>query len=70
MKPDVVLFGEMLPADAMAEAESLANRADLMSLWSGHGAPSIRHRRASHLLRSLTDETSALTGGWSPATAG
>jgi len=40
-----------------------ANRADLMSLWSGQGAPSIRHRRASHLLRSLTDETSALTGG-------
>ena len=30
VKPDVVLFGEMLPADAMAEAESLANRADLM----------------------------------------
>jgi NAD-dependent deacetylase len=30
VKPDVVLFGEMLPADAMAEAESLALRADLM----------------------------------------
>ncbi len=30
LKPDVVLFGEMLPADAMAEAESLAARADLM----------------------------------------
>ena len=30
MKPDVVLFGELLPADAMAEAESLAARADLM----------------------------------------
>ncbi len=30
VKPDVVLFGEMLPADAMAEAESLAARADLM----------------------------------------
>jgi NAD-dependent deacetylase len=30
LKPDVVLFGEMLPADAMAEAESLANRAELM----------------------------------------
>jgi NAD-dependent deacetylase len=30
VKPDVVLFGEMLPAAAMAEAESLAARADLM----------------------------------------
>jgi NAD-dependent deacetylase len=30
VKPDVVLFGELLPADAMAEAESLASGADLM----------------------------------------
>jgi NAD-dependent deacetylase len=30
VKPDVVLFGEFLPADAMAEAEALAARADLM----------------------------------------
>jgi NAD-dependent deacetylase len=30
VKPDVVLFGEMLPADAIAEAESLAERAELM----------------------------------------
>lgn len=30
VKPDVVLFGELLPADAIAEAESLASRADLM----------------------------------------
>lgn len=30
VKPDVVLFGELLPADAMAEAESLAVRADLL----------------------------------------
>jgi NAD-dependent deacetylase len=30
VKPDVVLFGEMLPAEAMAEAETLAERADLM----------------------------------------
>ena len=30
MKPDVVLFGELLPADAMAQAESLAAGADLM----------------------------------------
>jgi NAD-dependent deacetylase len=30
VKPDVVLFGELLPADAITEAESLAERADLM----------------------------------------
>jgi NAD-dependent protein deacetylase/lipoamidase len=30
VKPDVVLFGELLPAEAMAEAESFAARADLM----------------------------------------
>ncbi|HYU15204.1 MAG TPA: NAD-dependent deacylase [Candidatus Acidoferrum sp.] len=30
VKPDVVLFGEMLPAEAMAEAEVLAERAELM----------------------------------------
>jgi NAD-dependent protein deacetylase/lipoamidase len=30
VKPDVVLFGELLPADAMAEAESLAVGAELM----------------------------------------
>jgi NAD-dependent deacetylase len=30
LKPDVVLFGEMLPADVLAEAEQLALAADLM----------------------------------------
>jgi NAD-dependent deacetylase len=30
VKPDVVLFGEMLPHAAMAEAEALASRADLL----------------------------------------
>jgi NAD-dependent deacetylase len=30
VKPDVVLFGELLPADAMAGAEALAARAELM----------------------------------------
>jgi len=36
-----------------------ANRADLVSLWSGQGAPLLKHRRAADLLRSLvagTDE--------------
>ena len=30
VKPDVVLFGELLPAEAMSEAEALSARADLM----------------------------------------
>ena len=30
VKPDVVLFGELLPTEAMAEAEALSVRADLM----------------------------------------
>jgi NAD-dependent deacetylase len=30
VKPDVVLFGELLPAEAISEAEDLATRADLM----------------------------------------
>src|SRR4051812_35781121 len=30
VKPDVVLFGEFLPADAMHEAQTLAERCDLM----------------------------------------
>ena len=30
LKPDVVLFGELLPEDAMAEAQRLASKADLM----------------------------------------
>jgi NAD-dependent deacetylase len=30
LKPDVVLFGELLPAAAMAEAQALAQEADLM----------------------------------------
>ena len=30
LKPDVVLFGELLPAAAMAEAQTLAEQADLM----------------------------------------
>jgi NAD-dependent protein deacetylase/lipoamidase len=30
VKPDVVLFGELLPQDAMAEAQELATRAGLL----------------------------------------
>jgi nitronate monooxygenase len=43
---------------AQLKAAALAaNRADRMSLWSGQGAPLLRHRRAAELLRSLVAET-------------
>jgi nitronate monooxygenase len=45
---------------AQLKAAALAaNRADLISLWSGQGAPLLKHRRATELLHSLvigTDE--------------
>ena len=39
-----------------------ANRADLMSLWSGQGAPLLKHRRAGDLMKSLIAETDAAAG--------
>jgi hypothetical protein len=33
------------------------DRADMMSLWSGQGAPLLKHRHAAELLRSLVSET-------------
>jgi NAD-dependent protein deacetylase/lipoamidase len=56
LKPDVVLFGELLPADAMAEAESLASRADLMlcvgsslEVYPVAGLPSVTMGRGGRL---------------------
>jgi NAD-dependent deacetylase len=56
VKPDVVLFGELLPADAMAEAESLAARADLMlcvgsslEVYPVAGLPSVTLGRGGRL---------------------
>lgn len=34
-----------------------AGRADLVSLWSGQGAPLLRHRHAAELLRFLVEDT-------------
>jgi nitronate monooxygenase len=34
-----------------------ANRADVISLWAGQGAPLLRERRAAQLLRYLIDDT-------------
>jgi nitronate monooxygenase len=45
-----------LKSAALAE-----NRADVISLWSGQGAPLLRHHRAGELLRSLIDETDTQT---------
>ena len=45
---------------AQLKAAALAaNRADVISLWSGQGAPQLRHRRAAELLHSLVEETDA-----------
>ena len=56
VKPDVVLFGEMLPFDAMAEAEGLASRADLMlcvgsslEVYPVAGLPSVTIARGGRL---------------------
>ena len=56
VKPDVVLFGELLPADAMAEAESLAARADMMlcvgsslEVYPVAGLPSVTLGRGGRL---------------------
>ena len=40
-----------------------ANRADVISLWSGQGAPLLKHRRARELLRSLVSETGEAMSG-------
>jgi NAD-dependent deacetylase len=56
VKPDVVLFGELLPAGAMAKAESLAGRADLMlcvgsslEVYPVAGLPSVTMRRGGRI---------------------
>jgi len=41
----------------LKSAALAASRADLMSLWSGQGAPLLKQRRAGELLRSLVSET-------------
>ena len=56
VKPDVVLFGELLPAEAMAEAEALAARADLMlcvgsslEVYPVAGLPSVTMRAGGRI---------------------
>jgi NAD-dependent protein deacetylase/lipoamidase len=56
VKPDVVLFGELLPGEAMADAESLATRADLMlcvgsslEVYPVAGLPSVTLSRGGRL---------------------
>lgn len=56
VKPDVVLFGEMLPAAAIAEAEALASRAELMlcvgsslEVYPVAGLPSVTLGRGGRL---------------------
>jgi len=56
LKPDVILFGELLPAAAMAEAEELAARAELMlcigsslEVYPVAGLPSLTLARGGRL---------------------
>jgi nitronate monooxygenase len=44
----------------LKSAALAANRADVISLWSGQGAPLLKHRHAAGLLRSLVAETDAV----------
>ena len=37
-----------------------AGRTDMVSLWSGQGAPLLKHRRAGELMHALVQETHAL----------
>jgi nitronate monooxygenase len=39
-----------------------AGRADIVSLWSGQGAPLLKHRRAGALLQSLVEDAGRLLG--------
>jgi nitronate monooxygenase len=48
---------------AQLKAAALAaNRTDVISLWSGQGAPLLKHRHAAGLLRSLVAETETILG--------
>jgi len=46
----------------LKSAALAANRADVISLWSGQGAPLLKHRHAAELLRALVTETDAILG--------
>src|SRR4051794_27987787 len=47
----------------LRSAALAAGRTDLVSLWSGQGAPLLKHRRARELMASLVAETGAALRG-------
>ena len=67
LRPDVVWFGEMLPADAVSRAQDLAERCDLMlvvgtsgTVWPAAELPHLA-RRAGAVLIEVNLEASELT---------
>jgi len=57
VKPDVVLFGEALPADALRRAEEWARASDAyvcigssLSVWPAAGLPVLAHERGARLV--------------------
>jgi nitronate monooxygenase len=46
----------------LKSAALAANRADVISLWAGQGAPLLTHRHADALLRELVRQASELSG--------
>jgi NAD-dependent deacetylase len=64
LKPDVVLFGELLPAEALAEAHGLAEEADLilcvgssLEVYPVAGLPAITHGAGGRLVLVTQGQT-------------
>jgi NAD-dependent deacetylase len=57
LKPDIVLYGEMLPVDTWTEAEEHCRRADVilvagssLSVWPAAALPEVALEQGAHLI--------------------
>ncbi len=64
MKPDIVMFGEMIPPDAMAEADGFARRADVVlvvgtsaQVYPAASLPSTAKRHGAFIIEANLSET-------------